>query len=240
MIGRATTFEFRHRFWVIAAVFTAGFFVYAVDPRNVSVALARALAGGGGTAPWALVRAVLLGCALLVAASAALRTWAAAYLRSEVVHDGALHAERLVADGPYRHVRNPLYLGTLLLAVGLAGTASVTGAAVIVVGMTGVVLRLIAREEGELLERHGPSFQRYLDAVPRVIPSLRPRVDPSGEDARWSQALAGELFSWGFAAGSVVFAFTLDLREAGLIWLLGLAVYLVQRLRERRDRAAQA
>jgi len=44
---------------------------------------------------------------------------AEAYLHSSVVHDSQLHSDRLVADGPYRRVRNPLYLGNILLAFGL-------------------------------------------------------------------------------------------------------------------------
>ena len=48
-----------------------------------------------------------------------LRTWAAAYLHSDVVHDLKLHSEKLVADGPYRFMRNPLYLGSLMLTIGI-------------------------------------------------------------------------------------------------------------------------
>jgi len=40
------------------------------------------------------------------------------YLHSSVVNDRQLHPERLVANGPYRWVRNPLYLGNILLAFG--------------------------------------------------------------------------------------------------------------------------
>src|SRR5712692_873879 len=102
---RATTFEFRQRFWIIAGVFAAGFACYWIDHVNA----AQALAGGH-------VRLVFGLGAGVAALAALIRTWAAAYLRTEVVKDSALHTDRLVADGPYRHVRNPLYLGTALLA----------------------------------------------------------------------------------------------------------------------------
>jgi len=46
-------------------------------------------------------RIVILVGSLLVFLAAALRTWGAAYLRTEVVHDTAQHSEALVADGPF-------------------------------------------------------------------------------------------------------------------------------------------
>jgi protein-S-isoprenylcysteine O-methyltransferase Ste14 len=45
--------------------------------------------------------------ALLVFLAAMIRTWGAAYLRTDVVHDTAQHSKALVADGPFRYVRNP-------------------------------------------------------------------------------------------------------------------------------------
>lgn len=45
---------------------------------------------------------------MLVGAAAEIRTWATAYLGSEIVFDLNLHTNRLVADGPYRYVGNPL------------------------------------------------------------------------------------------------------------------------------------
>ena len=48
--------------------------------------------------------------------TALLRTWATSYLRSDVMQDNDLHAEKSSPPGPYRHVRNPLYLGNILMA----------------------------------------------------------------------------------------------------------------------------
>ena len=116
-----------------------------------------------------------LGAALAVLA-ALVRTWAAAYLQSEVVHDTNIHIEGLVADGPYRYVRNPLYLGGVLFAVGFAMTASRLGFVVIVGGLTLFYYRLIAREESLLRETQGESYRQFLTLVPRLVPSLSPRV----------------------------------------------------------------
>jgi hypothetical protein len=51
----------------------------------------------------------------------------AAYLRTEIVHDTAQHSEALVADGPFRYTRNPLYLASLLMAAGIGVLASRSG-----------------------------------------------------------------------------------------------------------------
>jgi protein-S-isoprenylcysteine O-methyltransferase Ste14 len=116
---RATEFEFRHRVWFIAGIFCVGFLCYGADHVNVSAALLKMIRGSGGSQnlnemdTW--MRAFFIFAAFLAACAALVRTWASAYLHSSVVYDSTLHPDRLVADGPYRHLRNPLYLGTVLL-----------------------------------------------------------------------------------------------------------------------------
>src|SRR5262249_38001759 len=116
--------------------------------------LLRAVRGGAEPSD-AAVHAIFAFAALFGVAAGALRSWASAYLRSGIVHDTALHAEGLVADGPFRFVRNPLYLGNILLALGMALLMSPLGALVVVVGQTLFLLRLIRREECELLHSEG-------------------------------------------------------------------------------------
>ena len=186
----ATELEFRHRFWFICLVYFAGFGLYRFDHVNVVEALARWIFSTSDphlnslSARHFLHASFALSAALATAA-AWVRTWGAAYLRVEVVHGEDLHAEKLVADGPYRHVRNPLYLGGLLLAAGLAMLASRSGAFVIVVGQPLIVLRLIGREEAALMQAQGESYRAFLAAVPRLWPSLRPRIPPGGMQPRW-------------------------------------------------------
>lgn len=219
----ATEFEFRHRFWVIAGVFAAGFACYALDHRNT----AAALVGGNRAA----VHAVLGAGAVLLLAAAALRTWASAYLRSAVVKDQQLHADRLVADGPYRYLRNPLYLGMLALALCFGLMASRLGFLVIVGGMLLVVYRLIGREETELARGRGSAYESYRALVPRLWPAFRPRVPASGARAAWGQAFAGELMMWVFALAAALYAVTLDRRLFYAFLLLGFIGYLPGRAR---------
>src|ERR1700743_393665 len=94
------------------------------------------------------------------------------------------------------------------MACGIARTASRSGFAALVLGVTFFQYRLTLREEGALKATQGESYLRYLAAVPRLIPSLRPRVPAGGMRPRWGQAFLGELFMWAFASMFVLFVAT--------------------------------
>src|SRR5580704_11227341 len=111
---RATEFEFRNRFWLIGGIFWLAFLCYVFDRLNATEWLARTLLGqanGESPALDRLEREIVWAGAALAVLAALVRSWAEAYLHSTVVHDAAIHSEKLVAEGPYRRVRNPLYFG---------------------------------------------------------------------------------------------------------------------------------
>jgi hypothetical protein len=132
-----------------------------------------------------------------------------------------LQTSRLVADGPYRFVRNPLYLGNILIAVAMGLTASRSGLAVLVIGNTVFVYRLILREEAELEAKQGDGYRAYCAAVPRLVPALSPRLSAAGGVPDFWAGLLGELFFWAFTASLLVFAATLNQRL--YYWVLGCA-----------------
>jgi protein-S-isoprenylcysteine O-methyltransferase Ste14 len=203
----AADLEYRIRPWIIAAIFFAAFQLYQWDHVSAAGALAGWLTRAGGNVQTMQTVIFAIGAAAALAA-AALRTWAAAYMRSSVVHDPRVHDNRLVADGPYRHLRNPLYLGVILMAFGIALAASRSGFVVLVLAVPFFQYRLILREERALAATQGEGYRRYLAAVPRMIPSLRPRVPAGGMRPQWGQAFYGELFMWGFALTFVLFVAT--------------------------------
>jgi protein-S-isoprenylcysteine O-methyltransferase Ste14 len=221
----ATDFEFRRRSLLNLLHFWVAFQLYSFDHVNVVWALV----------PWntprgAFFARIIFGIgALLLGIAAAIRTWAAAYLQSEVVHDAALHTERIVADGPYRRVRNPLYIGTFLLTVGIGLLASRTGFVVLVLGAAIRILRLIGREETQIDERQGEHFREYCRRVPRLVPALRPRIPPAGLAPQWGQAFRGEAFMWGFFIALTAFAITLQDRVAYILNGATLALWLLER-----------
>jgi len=224
----ATQFEFRYRFWIFGLIFFLGFFLYNVDRVNTGDAILHLFAPGmdlnsaqGNT----LLRIVFAAATLLIAGAALFRTWATAFLHTTVVHDMRQHSDRVVADGPYRYTRNPLYFANLFLAFGCGLFASRLGLLFMVLAMFVFDYRLILREEASLRESQGVAYARYLAAVPRLLPSLRRRLEPSGARPQWRQALLGESMFWMFALGSLLFAITLNMRIAGPLFALSFIVY---------------
>jgi protein-S-isoprenylcysteine O-methyltransferase Ste14 len=82
---------------------------------------------------------------------------------------------RVVATGPYRWVRNPIYTGALLVVLGEAWLFR-SLPLLAYAGVMAVVFHLFITgyEERVLSRRFGPAYQEYRDAVPRWIPR-RPR-----------------------------------------------------------------
>jgi protein-S-isoprenylcysteine O-methyltransferase Ste14 len=227
---RATKFEFEQRFWIIGLIFFIGFGLSAVDHTYVAVGLLHLLAPGldpdsvRGTFS---LRLIFAGGALLLFLAAALRTWATAYLRAEIVHDASQHSEALLADGPYRYVRNPLYLANLPMAAGIGVMASRLGWLFIVLAVWVFVYRLILREEDGLLQSQGDSYRAYLKAVPRFWPALTPRL-PSGHGVpHWGQAIAAEMIFWLFGVAVLCFAITLNIKLTGIVFASSFAVYFI-------------
>jgi protein-S-isoprenylcysteine O-methyltransferase Ste14 len=218
--------EFKFRFWIFGGIYWLSFLLYVFDPRNAGFALGQAIAKLRHSALGRSdVHAVFFAAALLALLAAVLRTWATGYLRPEIVVDGTVHSSRLVADGPYRFVRNPLYLGNMLLAVAFATMASRLGAVVLVAGHALFLPRLIAREEQALTAGHREAYAAYFRSVPKLVPALSPRVAASGHRSSLSAGLLGEGFFWGMALSVTVFAVTASLKWFYATLALAFAVY---------------
>lgn len=221
---QASLFEFRYRWWIIACIFALAFLSYGIDRVNSGSAIADWLSSLRGALPTDnSYRAVFALGAVLLVLTAFLRTWGTAYLRADVMRDSLVHTERLLADGPYRYTRNPLYLGNIIMAIGIGLMASRLGFAILVIGMTVFVIRLLLREEGELALQQGESYRRYCATVPRLIPSLIPRVPSAGERADWGPALRAESMYWIMALAVAAFAITLNIKSFWAIFAVAMA-----------------
>ncbi len=242
----ASEFEFRHRFWVIAAIFWVGFSLYAIDHNNSGHMLAQSLSHlHRATSSTLDHRLVFAAAALIAVLASTIRTWGTAYLRPDVMVSMRLQTSRLVADGPYRFVRNPLYLGNIMIAVAMGLMASRLGLAFLVIGNAVFVYRLILREEAELEATQGDGYRDYCAAVPRLLPALCPRVSAAGGVPDFLAGLLGELFFWTFTASLLVFAVTLNQRL--YYWVLGsaflvyaLSLFAINRRGKGRSRRAGA
>ena len=120
----------------------------------------------------------------LAFAGEALRCWAVGY--SGVTTRGdTVTAPQLVTAGPYAYVRNPLYVGNFLTALGF--TIALTGgmrpaprAAFAAIGlgtMLAVYAAIVPLEEAYLRETFGVPFDDYAARVPRLVP-LRTASEP--------------------------------------------------------------
>ena len=229
MNAAASAWEFRYRFWIFGAWFWISLgWAYRIDHRNLGQSIAEFLCGlAHREATMGDLRLVYMVGVLLAVLASALRTWATAYIRPEVMVDGALHTHTVVAEGPYRFVRNPLYLGTNLVALGYAVMASRLGAALLVAGVFLFNYRIILREERELTLAQGENYERFRREVPRLWPSLRPRVAESERKPDWGAGLLGEMFFWGLALGLLVFTITFDLRAYFLTLGLSYGIYFL-------------
>ena len=221
---RATDFEFRNRFWFIAGIFAVSFWLYAVDHENVTNVVSAWLSRWDRLSADANISLVLSLGATAALLCIAIRVWATAYLRADVMRDLNVRTERVVADGPYRRVRNPLYLGNIFLALAMAPLASRLGAAVLVILIIAFSLRLIAREEAGLTASQGEGYRRFTQAVPKLIPAFTPRLPGSGALPRWKQAFIGESFTMAFAFAVVIFAAT---RNQKIFWIFIIAGFVV-------------
>jgi protein-S-isoprenylcysteine O-methyltransferase Ste14 len=229
----ASDFEFRHRTWFIFGIFCVGLACYWLDPKVSGVLLARSLRSHIALLQTlslqTSIRAVFLVGAFIVTLGGLIRAWGGAYLRAEVVHDSSVRTERLVADGPFRYSRNPLYLGLLIGVFGAGLLCSRTGWIIQMVLAIVFCYRLIFREEAELFRVQGDRFVAYCRAVPRLFPALNPRVSASGALPDWHEAFTAQTTWWTIAAGEVGYAVTLRLGIALLVALAGVPIKVVQK-----------
>ena len=80
--------------------------------------------------------------------------------------------ERLATTGPYAYTRNPLYLGSLILAIGFAiASRNWWVGAILIVMLLAIYLPVIRSEEQFLRERF-PEFEQYSRQVPRLWPRM--------------------------------------------------------------------
>jgi len=232
---KATPFEFRFRVWIVVAFYLLGFWApwtrygAVAPPTTAWLALSTTLARWG----WLpLDNATILVTSLailLTLAGAALRIWGTAYLGSSIVHSSSMHGNQVMVSGPYRYVRNPLYLGTWLFAIGVSILMPPTGALFFLVVMALFYIRLILGEEAFLGSRLGAPYQEYRQRVPRLFPSPRAGVPASAAHPHWFESAYSEIFAAGFAVCYAVLAWHYDPRLLMRCLLICFGLSLVAR-----------
>jgi protein-S-isoprenylcysteine O-methyltransferase Ste14 len=105
-----------------------------------------------------------------------LRAWAAGHLAKN---------QRLASSGPYAYTRNPLYLGTLLVAAGLAVAARSAGLGALFAAVFLCIYLPVIQLEQQHLRSLFPEYAEYAARVPALLP----RMTPAGESQAFRWAL---------------------------------------------------
>jgi len=130
-----------------------------------------------------------------------LRGYAAGHLRKH---------KQLATSGPYAFTRNPLYLGSVLLAAGFAvASRSWTSAVLLAAYLAIFYPTVIRREQDELKKLYGEAFSQYAARVPAFWPRLSPAMWPAGS------------FSWGLYRQNREYEAAIGLAVAmAILWVL--------------------
>jgi protein-S-isoprenylcysteine O-methyltransferase Ste14 len=208
---KATALEFRFRLWLSFAIIALGFWAPWIEPlgwsRHTKLWLWLGFELGGlGISSTAGIEIVTVLAIVAAAVAFLLRLWGTAYLGTRTVFNAEMKAGQVLADGPYRHLRNPLYLGSFLTIVAMSVLMPPSGAIVSLALLAVFLVRLILGEEAFLKPQLGEPYAAYLKAVPRIFPSPWPRVAPSGGKPDFLRALIGELFPLGVLVSFAVFS----------------------------------
>lgn len=80
--------------------------------------------------------------------------------------------EQLTTSGPYAYTRNPLYLGSLILALGFVVASRSWWIAGVMILMFVVIYVPVIRSEETYLRKQFSGFDEYARRVPRLVPRL--------------------------------------------------------------------
>jgi protein-S-isoprenylcysteine O-methyltransferase Ste14 len=124
----------------------------------------------------------------------ALRAWAAGCLAKN---------RELATGGPYAYTRNPLYIGTLLVAAGLAAASRSPGLALLFAGVFLLVYLPVIQNEEQHLRKIFPEYSVYAERVPALIPRIPAAHEKSSNPFRPRLYLINQEYQagLGFLAG---------------------------------------
>jgi protein-S-isoprenylcysteine O-methyltransferase Ste14 len=172
---------------------------------------------------------VIIIAALIAACGAIMRVWGTAYLGPATVNSMSMQAGAVISGGPYRYLRNPLYLGLWLMAAALVFLMPPTGALASLILLTLFLMRLIFGEEGFLSAQIGEPYREYLRAVPRILPRLRTTLPSAGSKPQWLHALLVEMTSIGVFLAFAVFSWSYDHQLMIRVIVICLGISLVMK-----------
>lgn len=119
----------------------------------------------------------LLGGIIISIMGLLLRTWACGHIRKE---------QELTVSGPYRYTRNPLYLGNLILGMGIVVASRSWGALVVFLVYFLLFYPVVIFREKKRLEGFFPiKYEDFSKRVPLFFPSLKPALPANKNRFSW-------------------------------------------------------
>jgi protein-S-isoprenylcysteine O-methyltransferase Ste14 len=117
---------------------------------------------------------------LLVLPGLLLRAYASGYVKKNA---------ELTTTGPYAYTRNPLYLGSMMMAFGFAAASRSILIFVVLTALFLLIYLPVIRSEEAYLRAHFAGFDDYASRVPRLLPRLTPVSSEASSSGSFSSAL---------------------------------------------------
>lgn len=117
-----------------------------------------------------------------------IRLWGVSYAGSETRTTGPVGGTYLVISGAFSYVRNPLYLGNMMMYVGIGIMSWALFPYLQIVAMLFFYYQyyfIIREEEGYLRNTFGEQYERYFKNVPRLFPRLTSYKDGNVEQPQY-------------------------------------------------------
>jgi hypothetical protein len=140
---------------------------------------------------------------LLVLPGLWLRGYAAGYVKKNA---------ELTVTGPYAYTRNPLYLGSMLIAFGFAAASKSIVIVLLLALLFAIIYIPVIRSEEEFLRSTFSGFDTYAARVPRLLPRLRAASVAGGEPGQFSIPLYQKHREYNALMGSAAIYAVLALR----------------------------
>ena len=102
--------------------------------------------------------------------------------------------EELATTGPYAYTRNPLYFGSIVIALGFALASLRWEIAAALVFMFAAIYIPVIRGEEQFLSGHFANYSDYCLRVPRLLPRLTPGIQQSGAAGDGPSGFSRELY----------------------------------------------
>ena len=113
----------------------------------------------------------------------------------------------LATTGPYAYTRNPLYLGSIIIALGFIVAARNLWIGLAAIAMFAFIYLPVIAAEEEYLRSAFPGYEHYAGQVPRFLPRLTP-YRPGGQEAEEAGGFSSALYlrhrEYNAAVGSVL------------------------------------